>query len=166
MNTAEQYKEEFLKAYDLCSDGLFKYALYKTSSREQALDLTQDAFTKVWEYCAKGKEVKNLKAFLYRTLNNLIIDYYRKRKSESLDAMMEDGYDRGYDQREEINQKLMGESLWEHVDSLEEKYKEVITLRYMSDLTIKEISEILSESENNISVKIHRGLEKIKEKVK
>jgi len=36
-------------------------------------------------------------------------------------------------------------------------------MRYMNDLSIQEISEISGESENNISVRIHRGLEKLKQ---
>ncbi len=163
MRTNNKNKDAFLDVYDAHSDGLFRYALYKTSNRELALDLTQDAFTKVWEYLQSDKEVDNLKAFLYRTLSNLIIDSYRKKKSESLDSLMENGFDTGHDDRKDFEDALMGESLWKHVDSLEHKYKEVITLRYMNDLSIKEISITLGESENNISVRIHRGLEKIKQ---
>lgn len=163
MKTNDKNKDAFLEVYDAHSDGLFRYALYKTSNRELALDLTQDTFTKVWEYLQSDKDIKNLKAFLYKTLSNLIIDSYRKKKSESLDNLMENGFDTGHDERSDFEDALMGESLWRHVDSLEDKYKEVITLRYMNDLSIKEISVTLGESENNISVRIHRGLEKIKQ---
>lgn len=162
MKTNDKNKDAFLEVYDAHSDGLFRYALYKTSSREIALDLTQDTFTKVWEYLQGGKDIDNLKAFLYRTLSNLIIDSYRKKKSESLDKMMEDGFDHGHDERQDFEDALMGESLWRHVNTLEDKYKEVITLRYLNDLSIREIADTLGESENNVSVRIHRGLEKVK----
>lgn len=166
MKTNDKNKDAFLEVYDAHSDGLFRYALYKTSNRELALDLTQDSFTKVWEYLQDGKDIDNLKAFLYRTLSNMIIDSYRKKKSESLDKLMEDGFDHGHDERGDFEDALMGESLWRHVNTLEDKYKEVITLRYMNDLSIKEIAQTLNESENNISVRIHRALDKIKQLTK
>ncbi len=167
MKDAKSMKNDnFLKAYDEHSDGLFRYALWKTSNRNVALDLTQEAFTKVWEYISADNEIDNLKAFLYRTLGNLIIDYYRKKKSESLDTMIERGFDEGYDSHSKDEDKLMGESIWYVVEKLDDKYKEVITLRYMNDMSVKEIADILKESENHVSVKIHRALEKIKEQIK
>lgn len=156
-------KERFVKGYDEWSDDLFRYAIFRVSNREVALDLVQDTFTKSWEYISSSdKKVKNLRAFLYKVLKNLIIDHYRKKTSESLDNLMEEGFDFGYDDTEKIELQSVGEHIWDKVDELEEKYKEVILLRYMNDLSITEISEIIKESENNVSVRIHRGLTKLK----
>ena len=45
---------------------------------------------------------------------------------------------------------------------MDEKYATVILMRYVDDLTVKEISEILSVTQNVVSVRIHRGLKEIK----
>ena len=164
MKTTKNEKEAFLQAYDDYSDGLFRYALFKTSNRELALDLTQDTFTKAWEYYTNGQKVDKWKPFLYRIITNLIIDSYRKKKSESLDSLMESGFDQGADNREVIENTMLGEELWKIVPTLEEKYAEVITLRYMNDFSIEEIAVFTGESENNISVRLHRALKQIKEK--
>ena len=50
----------------------------------------------------------------------------------------------------------------EQVAKLPEKYRDVLMLRYVDDLSVAEISVIIAETENNVSVRIHRGLEKLK----
>lgn len=162
MKPNNKQKDNYLKAYDEYSDGLFRYAFFKTSNRELALDIVQDTFTSVWEYIAKGGKISNIKAFLYRTLGNKIIDSYRKKESESLDSLIEDGYDVGFDIRPKIEDALMGEEVWSKVNLLDESHIEILTLRYINDLSIKEISNIVDQSENNVSVRIHRALEKLK----
>jgi RNA polymerase sigma-70 factor (ECF subfamily) len=165
MKSNNKQKDAFLRAYDEHSDGLFRYALFKTSNRELALDIVQDTFTNVWEYIAKGGKIDNIKAFLYRTLGNKIIDSYRKKQSESLDNLMSEGYDIGFDDRKKMEDLLMGESVWAKVTEMEPVHIEILTLRYMNDLSIKEIANIIDQSENSVSVKIHRALEKLKEKL-
>ncbi len=165
MKSNNKQKDAFLKAYDEHSDGLFRYALFKTSNRELALDIVQDTFTNVWEYIAKGGKIDNIKAFLYRTLGNKIIDSYRKKQSESLDNLINEGYDIGFDDRKKMEDLLMGESVWTKVTEMEPGHIEILTLRYMNDLSIKEIAHMIDQSENSVSVKIHRALEKLKEKL-
>lgn len=165
MKSNTKIKNMYLKAYDDYSDGLFRYAMFKTSNRELALDIVQDTFTNVWEYIVKGGKINNIKAFLYRTLGNKIIDSYRKKQSESLDSMIEGGYDIGFDNRPQTEEFLTGEKVWEKVSELPEAHVEILTLRYINDLSIQEIATMLDQSENNISVKLHRALEKLKSKI-
>jgi RNA polymerase sigma-70 factor (ECF subfamily) len=156
---------DFSKIYQEFSDAIFRYCLYQTSNREKALDLTQDTFVKTWEYLASGNKVDNLKAFLYKVAGNLIIDYRRKKKAESLDKMAEAGFDLRDESNlmekteETFDSKLAVESL----NKLDEKYRKVLMLRFVEDLSIKEIAKILKKSENSISVIIHRGTQKLKE---
>ncbi len=156
-------KEEFKEAYNQYGDAIFRYCFYKTSNREKSLDLVQDTFAKTWEYLLKGKEIGNLKAFLYRTANNLIIDYFRKKKMVSLDELEEAGFDPGFDKRDQMFNQFDGEIAFKAVESIEPIYKDVIIMRYVEELTIKEIAKILNEKENNISVRLHRGMEKLRD---
>jgi RNA polymerase sigma-70 factor (ECF subfamily) len=155
----------FNESYEQFSDAIFRYCLYQTSNREKAIDLTQDTFIKTWEYISSGNKVENLKAFLYKVANNLIIDYRRKKKAESLDQLAETGFD----PRSEINEmertenKFEINSALELIKKLDEKYREVLLMRFVEDLSVTEISKILRSSENNISVRIHRGIQKLKD---
>ena len=154
---------QFIKAYEEYSDALFRYCYYRVFDREKAKDYVQEAYTRTWKYISGGKKVDNLRAFLYKTANHIIIDEVRKKKSTSLDAIMEKGYAPSIDTREMYQNQLEGKEMLKLVDSLDEKYRDVILLKYMHDLSTKEISVILNETENNVYVRLSRGFKKIKE---
>ncbi len=160
----ENYQKTFMECYEAHSDSLFRYCLYKTSDREKALDLTQDAFMKTWEYIEEGNKVKNLKSLLFTIANNLIIDFYRKKKSVSLDSIIEEGIDFKDESSEDKIDEYDIELVKKILEELDEGYRDVIIMRYIEDMSIKEIAKILGETENNISVKVHRGIAKVKEK--
>ena len=159
-------EDDFLKSYDEFSDSLFKHCFYRVSDREIALDLTQETFVKTWEYMAMGKEVGNLRSFLYKVANNLIIDFYRKKKSDSLDALQEGGFDVQSDDAEKIVISSEGKNALKALENLDEKHRQVIIMRFVDELTPREIAEIIGESENAVSVRINRSIKKLKEILK
>ncbi len=154
---------EYLSLYEGSADSLFRHCYFRVSDRDLARDLTQEAFTRTWEYIAKGNKVDNMKAFLFRTAGNLIIDHYRRKKESSLDSMAEGGFDPSGDDHKHIPELAAGKEALRAVKLLEEDYRQVIVLRFINDLTIGEIAEIRGESENAVSVRIHRALKKLKE---
>ena len=95
---------------------------------------------------------------------NLIIDERRKKKSESLDQMKELGFDikDTHDEQEKHEDAFDAKMVLEVINGLELKYREVIMLRYVEDMSVKDIAVILKDTENNVSVKIHRGLDKLR----
>ena len=155
--------EQFTKAYDELSDAIFRHCWFRIGDRERAKDLMQETFTKSWQYISRGEKVDNLKAFLYRVANNLIIDEYRKKKELSLDNLMVEGFEPGFDDRRKNEQEIDARFILGVVNRLDEKYREAVLMRYIDDLSPKEIAEVTGESENNISVRIHRGLSQLKE---
>jgi RNA polymerase sigma-70 factor (ECF subfamily) len=158
----------FMESYDEFSDAIFRYALFQTSNREIALDITQDTFTKTWQYLQKGEVVDNIKAFLYRVAKNLIIDYRRKKKSYSLDEIMDTGVDFQTDDNieEEKQKEFETEKVLRTMDKIDEKYREILAMRYVEEMSIKEISDTTGMSQNHVSVMIHRGIDKLKKLLK
>lgn len=164
----------FTQAYDEHVDALFAHCCFRIASRERARDLTQEAFMKTWDAIRSGTEIRNHKAFLFRVLNNLIIDEYRKKKSTSLDALLEqeevneghfeDLRDGGLEEElEKLEVALQSEKLKAALDELPDPYKTAVTLRFMEDLRPKEMAEILGESENVVSVRINRGVKRLRD---
>ena len=166
-------QEEFRQAFEKHSDELFRHASLRFSNRDRALELTQECFLKAWEYLGRGELIREYRPFLYRTLNNLIIDEYRKKKSSSLDAMLENS---------ETAQQVEGHLLRDETDIFEsaaiqydakraletiallpDNYRTVITMRYVDGLSPSEIAECIHESENAVSVRIHRGMRKLRD---
>jgi len=156
-----QYEKTFLEAYDLFGDAIFRFCFFQTSKREVAIDITQDTFIKAWEYLDKGETVDNMKAFLYRIAGNLVIDYRRKKKPDSLDNMIENGFDVGFDEKGKIEKQFEGREVMQIIEEIPDMYKDVLIMRYVDDMSIPEIAEVTGETENNISVRIHRGLDKL-----
>ena len=104
--------------------------------------------------------------------NILIIDEYRKRKESSLDAMLEmEGVDEGsFDELSESSVETLaatidGKKAFELLEELPDQYREVIIYRFVDQLGPKEISELTEESENVVSVRIHRGLKLLRQKI-
>lgn len=163
--------EAFTKAFEAYSDELFRHCLLRLSDRERALELTQEAFLKTWEY-AQTQEVREWRPFLYRTLRNLIIDEYRKHKTVSLEAMAETREDVLVEDLLPADESNTLEAAMGRFDAkralgslseLPDMYREVLLLRYIESLSPSEIAERIGESENVVSVRIHRGLKKLKE---
>ncbi len=159
----QEIKENFIQAYEEHSDAIFRFCLYKLYfDREKAKDLMQQTFTKTWDYISEGKEIDNLKAFLYKTARNLIIDYHRKKKEQSLENILESGIQFGDSSTEKIHDQIEVEKYKKLMQDLDKKYREAVMLRYIEELKPQEIAEILDISVNNVSVRIHRGLNKLK----
>ncbi|MEK7125222.1 MAG: RNA polymerase sigma factor [Patescibacteria group bacterium] len=152
----------FLEGYDALADALFRHCYFRMSDRERAKDIVQDAFVKTWRYLAAGKGIHNLKAFLYRVVDNEIIDYSRKRKEQSLDALMEEGFDVGSLDTEMRIERLDAKRALAYLDYLDERSRQVVVMRFIDDLGPKQIAEVTGERENIISVRIHRALAKLR----
>jgi len=166
------HEERFLKAFEEYNDALFRHAKLRISNRERAVDLVHDTYTKVWAYIKDGYEIENFRPFLYKVLNNLIIDEYRKKKESSLDALLEiDGVDEGsFDELSESSVESMaatidGQKAFAMLEDLPVQYKEVIIMRFVDQLGPREISELIEESENVISVRIHRALRLLRKRI-
>lgn len=167
-NTAimEQFmkaKSDLVKAYDELSDAIFRHCWFRIGDRERAKDLMQDTFTKTWQYINQGTQVNNLKPFLYKVANNLIIDEYRKRKELSLDGLMAEGFEPGFDDIKNTETAIDAKLVLGIINQLDEKHRGVVLMRYIDELSPKEIAEIIGDNENNISVRIHRGLKQLKD---
>ncbi len=161
-----------MKAFEEYGDALFRHAFLRISDRDRAIDVVHDTFAKVWSYIRDGHEIRSFRPFLYKVLNNLIIDEYRKHKESSLDNLLEgEGVDEGSfeelheDSIESLIAILDGKQAFKLVSELPDLYREVIILKFVDGLGPKEMSELIEESENVISVRIHRGLRMLREKI-
>ena len=152
----------FIDAYNNHEKGLRAYAYFKVQDTAICDDLIQETFLKTWKYLAKEKNIKQMKPFLYHVLNCLIIDEYRKNKSASLDSLLEKGYEPEAGDFTRVIDIHDGTNASRLIEHLPNKYRSVIYMRYMQELSIHEISSITAQSRNTIAVQSHRGLEKLK----
>src|SRR6185369_7453487 len=139
--------QEFMDAYELHSDAIFKHCFFRLSDRERALEVTQETFTRAWDYLRKGNVIEKWKPFLYRVAGNLIIEEYRKRKTFSLDAFLEvETHDESMidalhddEAMERLTVSFDAELAKEALEKLAPQYREVVVLRFVDGLSPKEI---------------------------
>lgn len=160
-------QQTFLEAYNEHSDALFRFCFFKLNDRELAKDMMQETFTKAWLSASQGGlEINCVKAVLYKIAGNLVIDEYRRRSrrgvSPSLDVLHEEGFDPSFDDTDSVQNIIDGKEAIKLISQIREPYGESVFMRYVQDLTLTEIAEITGESENTISVRIHRGISILK----
>lgn len=146
------------------SDAIFRFCMVKVSNVELAEDFTQEVFTRYWQALRDGKIMTNTRAYLYTIANNMAKDWYKKKKSDSLDARTDAGYE-PRDPNADPQSDSEYRSMLRAMDGLEDSDKHVLLLRFVEGLDPKDIAEILGESANTISVRIHRALERLRDQL-
>ena len=144
---------------------IFNHAYYRIGCRQTAEDIAQQTFLKTWQYIIKAEsQITNLNAFLYKTTNNLITDFYRKaeRKNIVLDDEVEKklGIEPSYIR--EVDKNLEIKKVKTALLKLNDEHKKLIIWRYLDEMSIKEISGICNQPQNNIYVRVHRALKELK----
>jgi RNA polymerase sigma factor (sigma-70 family) len=100
--------------------------------------------------------------FIPNRIGNLIVDEYRKHKTSSLDAILEKGFEPGGDTTEQLFNQLDGKAALLLIQRLPERYRKIMRMRYVQDLTLTEMALITGQTKNTIAVQTHRGLTKLK----
>lgn len=155
-------KKAFLSVYDDHADAVYRRCLFKTSDHETALDLMQEAFTRTWDYLAEGKEVRNVKAFVFTVANNLIKDHYKKKKATVMANMGDFDPHRIADEVESIDDKAQVEEVIRALQQLKESDRDILTLNMLDGFGPKEIGKIIDERENTVSVRLYRARERLR----
>lgn len=166
-----EFNSYFENIYNEHIDPLYRFTLFRVSDKEKAMDIVQDVFFKYFKHLEDSKKNEfeisfNHKAFLFKTTRNTIIDHYRRKQTQSLDDLLDSGYE--YSSDEDISHNTSVDLDYKKViKSLKDfdlESQELIYMRYIDNMNISEIAEITGQKENTVSVKIHRILEKLKQK--
>jgi RNA polymerase sigma-70 factor (ECF subfamily) len=155
-------KDTLATAYETFEKGLLVHAKFRISDPAMCDELVQDTFIKTWNYLLREGKIDLMKPFLYHILNCLIIDEYRRHKNFSLDRLISDGFDIRDDVIERHINELDGEALAKLITSLPAPYASMLQMRYIEDLTLKEIADKTGCTKNTAAVQVHRGLAKLR----
>ncbi|WP_409296486.1 RNA polymerase sigma factor SigW [Peribacillus sp. SCS-26] len=153
-------------------DKVFYLCYRMIGNRHEAEDLAQEAFVKAYIHLKSFNMNLKFSTWIYRIATNLCIDRIRKKKPDYyLDAEIAgtDGLDM-YSQlasdadspEKEAESMEMQEAVQKEILKLPEKYRSVIILKYMEDLSLKEISDALDLPVGTVKTRIHRGREALR----
>lgn len=167
--------EAFAEIYDKYIKKIYRFIVFRVPSKEQAEDLTQEVFMGLLEYIKKTEVyVESVQALIYKIARNKIAGYYEKNKQlKNLEFLANNLADSqvetdnllisAIDLETEIDEKKNIELIISALNQWSNKeFKEIITLRYIEQLSHAEIASILNKTENNIRVMAHRALKEFK----
>lgn len=156
------YNEEFEKIY--------RFVIFKVSDQTLTEEIVQDIFFSFWDYARQGGKIDNPVGLLYKIARNKIIDYYRKSgvrpKVISLDS--HEGYEisesqvSGSDIEKELDVSFKIESIQAVMVELPDDYRDILIMRFMREMEMKEIAEAMEKSEGAVRVMIYRALKLLK----
>ncbi len=157
LSVAEQ---NFLDAYELYAEAIYRHCVFRVYDAARAEDMMQETFMKTWKYISQGKIINNIRPFLYRVANNLVIDYSRKKKEDSLEMLMELHPDNepSANPISQLENVMVLETVMKDLKKLPIESQEILVMRYIDDLDPKEIASILEITPNNASVRINRAM--------
>ena len=161
----DELKDHFLEVYDQYADDIFRFCVLKVSGRETAQDIAQETFMRFWQPMRNGTETGNERALIYTIARNLVIDWYRRRKEQSLDAMTDEGFEFASDDRSTIADHAQVREVLDTIKELDEPSREALTLRFVEGLSPKDIAAISGEAANAVSVRINRALKKVQDRL-
>jgi RNA polymerase sigma-70 factor (ECF subfamily) len=143
---------------DISKEGLYRTAFAYVKNEEDAVDILQETVYKAYMSIDKLKEPKYFKTWITKILINSAINFIKKEKK--LIALVDNlSYDSNYFEENRIEENL---DILNAIDTLEDKYKDVVVLKYFRDLTITEISEVLNCPVGTVKTYLNRALIKLR----
>jgi RNA polymerase sigma-70 factor (ECF subfamily) len=161
----------FHRLVDQFQPEIYRMIYYRTRSQMDAEDLTQDVFLKAYKHLARLQTPRVFRSWLYRIAVNRVNDYFRKKRFRALFGNISVD-DETFQETEEMAVAAQGpeqierREFWQHVekmlDILSHMEREVFLLRFLDQLSLKEITEALGKNESTIKTHLYRALNKIK----
>lgn len=145
------------QAFRTYQRNLMSFIRRNVSDSDAADDILQDIFRKAAENLDTLSAIHNMGGWLVRAAKNRIIDYYRKRSTarKHEGEMLEDGVLHSTRQIQPSVEKavmtdMMADALYDSLDELPPKQREVFILQAMEGYTFAEIAELTGESINTL----------------
>jgi RNA polymerase sigma-70 factor, ECF subfamily len=161
---------------EIYKDKVFQLCYRILGNRHEAEDMAQEAFIRAYVNISSFNIDLKFSTWLYRIATNLCIDRIRKKKPDYyLDAEVSgtDGLTM-YSQvasdtilpEDEVESLELQETIQREITKLPEKYRSVIVLKYIEELSLNEISEILDIPLGTVKTRIHRGREALRHQLR
>ena len=155
---------EYRQATEQHRQRVYSFAYYSLRAKEDAEDVTQEVFIKLWQHWQKVDHGK-LGAWLMRGAHNAVINHVRKQRpaQANLDhyADVDDQAGRS-DEASEIDRQIFKDQLQLAIKSLDDPFRSIVVMRDVQGLNYADIQASLSISESQVKVYLHRGRRKLR----
>ena len=149
---------------------LFRYLVHLTGNRERAEDFFQETWVRVLERGHQYDGKWKFEAWLFTIARNLILDWHRRKKPQSLEALGGPEDETAFDVKDEKGatplETFLSEEQREGIQASLTKipvvYREVLVLRFQEEMQLEEIAGVLSTSVSTVKSRLYRGLEALR----
>lgn len=144
---------------------IYSFVYYSLRAKEDAEDVTQEVFIKLWQHWQKIDHIK-VGGWLMRVAHNAVVDHVRKQKPSN------DGIDHYADVElqpvedadgKDIDRARVKEGLMGAIRELDEPFKSILIMRDIQGLSYTDIQASLDFSESQVKVYLHRARRKLRE---
>ena len=154
----------FGSLYDYYQPKIYRFVLVKVGRREEAEDLTHQTFLNAW---ANVKSYENLgfpfSSWLYRIARNLVVDFYRANRNEtSLEKVDPEYFVFQASTHIDLEDKIEIEKIKSAIRHLKPDYQDVIMMRFVEDMAVKEVAHALDKTEGAVKLIQHRAIKELK----
>ncbi|MGN7471515.1 RNA polymerase sigma factor [Brevibacillus sp. SAFN-007a] len=165
MNTAMLYsKPNQRQIYEEYSAKIYRYFRYRVKNVWDVEDLTTTVFIKVYSKLEQYDGRYPFGAWIFRIAHNTLIDFMRKKRECPVDQEMFSTLTATDKLPEDcVLTQETAEGLWQKVHTLTTDQRNVISLRYLADLRMNEIAEILGKTEASVKILHFRGIKKLQQ---
>jgi RNA polymerase sigma-70 factor, ECF subfamily len=147
------YEDNFVSVY--------RFVYKNLRNREEAEDLTSQIFLKALRYLNTEHSAQSARSWLYKIAHTTIADYWRthyRASISSLDARLEAGWEEPIEEVILGTNELAAEWVCNLLETLPERYREVLRCRFLFNLSIRETAATMRVSEANVKVLQFRAL--------
>ena len=140
---------------------VYRFVFKSVRNREEAEDLTSQIFLKALRYLDPEQNAQSARSWLFKIAHTCIADYWRthyRASISSLDMRLEVGWE---GPAEEVNlgtNELAAERVWNLLEALPERYREVLRCRFLFNLSIRETAATMGVTEANVKVLQFRAI--------
>lgn len=156
----------FEKIYRLFNGRVYNFVFSIIRDSSLAKDLTQDTFLLIWDRRANIDGANNLEGYIFTVAKNAVYQHIRRKlllqKYINKSETNLEPENAGIEQK--LDNKLFEEDVLKLINELPESRKKIFLLFWKSDMSYREIAELLSVSEKTVATQIHRSLQFLREK--
>jgi RNA polymerase sigma-70 factor (ECF subfamily) len=150
-------QEAFAQIYEAYFDKIYRYVTLKLGDEMEAEDVTQQVFLNTLQSISSFKwKGKPFSAWLFRVAHNQVVDHLRKKKGATLP--LDESLPASDSPQQMAEDKLDIERLLSATRRLTEAQREVISLRFTSELPIAEVARVMGKSEGAVKALQHSAI--------
>lgn len=155
----------FRVVYDAYFGFLYNVVFKMVLQQQEAEDIVQDVFLKIYKNRKKYNHSVKFSTWIYRISVNQTLNILRRKKlfSSKIIHFLKPRDESAPSYEEKLEQDTATKRLKKCIDKIPEKYRVCLVLKYMENLSIKDISEIMNIGEPLVKTRIHRAKQKLKE---